>query len=225
MKHVTKQFGTSLILAALLAACATTHPGTIGETVGEGPKLPLRVSAQAVGDPAGESFQMFEVTLENTSDVWLKINRAHVVTPDDPNAKVSVVVGKDLEDWVSAMNERRRQQEYNKSIAKGALLASGILVAAIGKHNNNSAAELAGEVAALGGASWMLADALNTDYRWATSPTKVPSTHLHNSYSIPGKMFLRRWVLLNKPPNARITNLVIEFEAVDGTKSTYAVSL
>ena len=58
------KFASALMLSgALLSGCATTHPGTMANTLSG--DLPLKVSAECIDGGADSAFQLFSVTIEN----------------------------------------------------------------------------------------------------------------------------------------------------------------
>ena len=61
--------------------------------------------------------------------------------------------------------------------------------------------------------------------REAEAALKVPGHHLYTPFAVPGKMFLRKWLLINKPVGTMVNNLVIEFETVEGQKERYAIKM
>ena len=215
----------SLALLGFLTACASTHPGSEGRSLNTNWRLPLKVSAQTIDDARGEAFQLIEVTLENVSESWVKVNRTQVVINNPAESKLSVVLGKDLKDWAQAMKFRLMKDEHNRQMLQLGLATAGAVASASGTQDNNSALAVAGAVTLIGTYAWAVTDTIQQSYKSAEQSEKVPENHLYQSFSVPGKMFLRRWVLLNKPSQSLIRTFVLELETIEGEKDTYEVSL
>jgi len=209
-----------LVSASLLSACATTHPGELGSAIDKD-SIPLNISAQTVEGGTGESFQLIEITVENTSDEWLKVANAEVVIGNPSESHMSVVLGSDLKDWAEAMKTRQLKEQHNTGLAQTALIALG----AIATLSSDRTTKLVGATAAIGGTAWVAGSAVNQAYEQATQTNKAPETHLYHPFSVPGKMFVRRWILLNKPSAMRVVNLVIQMESVEGQKGRYEIKL
>lgn len=214
-----------LFLPILLISCATTHPGNEGKSLEKESHLPLKVSAQTIENAKGESFQLIEVTLENTSENWLKVNRSQIVIDNPAESKLSVVVGKDLRDWAQAMELRLQKDEHNKKLLQLGLVTAGAVAAVAGAKSNNAALGTVGTVTFLGTYAWAVTDVIRQSYKAAEQSEKVPENHIYQPFSVPGKMFLRRWVLLNKPSQNLVNNLVIELETIEGKKDSYEIKL
>ena len=214
-----------LVFVLFTVACATTHPGSEGKALPGEAALPMKVSAQTIDNAKGESFQLIEVTVENLADEWLRIHNARVVIDNPAESKLSIVLGQDLKDWAQAMELRLKKDEHNRELLKIGLGAAGGVAAVVGSQTNNPGVTLAGASLLLGTYAWAVTDVIRHGYASSTQANRVPENHLHQSFSVPGKMFLRRWVLINKPSATLINHLVIEFETVGGEKNTYEINL
>jgi hypothetical protein len=212
-----------LLLTAMISACATTHPGNMAKSVNNNKDLPLIVSAETVDGDLNGAFQLVDITFENGSDKWIKVNSAHVVleTPSD----FSVVTGPDLQDWGKAMSFEINKQQHNKAVAENAILIGGTAAAVVGSKTNNPGLTTAGALVTLGVFGWAVADVVNSSYSKATQAGTFPENHLSHPFSVPGKLFMRRWVLLNKPSKSMLKKLVIEVETITGEKDTYEVAI
>lgn len=208
-----------------LMACATTHPGNQGQSLNKDSRLPFKISAQTIEESQEESFQLIEVTLENTSENWLKVNRSQIVIDNPAESKLSVVLGKDLKDWAQAMSLRLQKDEHNKQLLRLGLTAAGAVAMGVGSKNDDSALVAAGALTVVGTYAWAVTDVIRQSYQAAEQSEKVPENHIYQPFSVPGKMFLRRWVLLNKPYKSVVNNLVLELETVQGEKDTYEIKL
>lgn len=213
----------SLTAITLFAfSCASTHLGKAAKPLTD-TKFPITVSARTIDDSPEDAFQLIEVTVENNSDDWFRVNQSEVIIENPAESKVSVVVGKDLNTWAQAMQARLKKDEHNKKLLQTGLLTAGAIMSAT--SSKNTAASQIGTVAVIGTTAWVVADVINQSYQQATQSKKVPENHLYESFSVPGKMFLRRWVLLNKPSNKKLTKLVVKFETAENEKGTYEIPL
>jgi hypothetical protein len=213
-----------IISLLVLSACATTHPGNLGKSETLESKLPLKVSAEII-DSDNASFQLIQLTVENTSENWLKIDKATVKLDDPATSKVSVVLGSDLKYWAEAASTQQREDQHNMDMVKLGLLGVGTTAVLVGGSRGDQGLATAGSAVVVGTYSWALYDVLKTEINDAQRSSIIPENHLYHSTSIPSKMHLRRWVLLNKPANQAIKTLAVEFETVEGEKETYAIDL
>lgn len=221
-----------------IISCATTHPGHIGHSINSTPVLPLVLSAKSIENNFKDSYQILEITLENTSDEWVKLNNNEVIISDPGTSKLSVVLGSDLKDWAQSRMLKEQKDKQNAEVIQAALITAGAIaiIAASSKGGGSSASsgpmfnsmndvQTAGAITYLGGIGWVLSDAFSKSYLEASGVNKVPENHLYQSFSIPGKMFSRKWVLLNKPVNTRIDKLILQMETIEGKKDTYELVL
>lgn len=214
-----------LMITLFALGCATTHPGNSASFIGGQKDLGMKISALPVDDEdAGAAFQMFEITLENTSDDWLRIDKTTLVT-DPAASKVSVVVGNDLKSWAEAMALKKNIDNYNKDIGIAATTAAGTAVMIAGGVKNDKALATAGALTYLAGVTWATTDVISSYRSQAIGVRKVPESHIYESFALPGKMFLRKWILVNKPSGLVMNNLVFQFETVAGEKAYYEVKL
>ncbi len=216
---------TLTMLSLALAACASVHPGEQAEPIG-GDTIPgLKVSAQELSDPAEESFSMIALTFENQAPDWLKVEKVDVLIDEKYADKISVVVGDDLKSWASAMEARERLKKQNREAGQLGLTLGGVTLAAIGAASKNDGLMGAGLVGAAAGEGWALSDAVHNWYATAENPKAVPADYVTQPFSVPGKMFLRRWLLLNKPVGQHVTVLPIAVKLVDGRREILNVRL
>lgn len=208
-------------LFALMTACATVHPGKDAHSVSkESMSIPLKVSGLRNTDYENSSMELVEVTLENTSDDWVRIDNVEALIGNPAESKVSVVQGQDLVDWATAVEMKARMDQYNRSLLTTSAL---IAVEAFGSERNRPSIITSAVLASTYG--WVVVDAMRGDYVASRRAKKVPGNHLTTAISVPPKMFLRRWILLNKPPSEKMDKLVFEVETVEGKKGVYAIDL
>lgn len=213
-----------IICAFVLSACATTHPGKMGTSL-KNANLPIKISAQKAEQKENDAFQLVDVTIENTSDAWLKIHSVRVVINEPGKIKQSVVLGRDLNDWALAMEARLRQESYNKNLAQAGLALVGAASTAYGLATDDKTTTTVGAAAIVGAGAWHATDKQKTSYKRATTSDTLPNNHLYQTFSVPAKMFARRWVLLNKPKDQAIESITLNVETVEGEKDTYEIPL
>lgn len=212
-------------LSTFLISCATTHPGNEGKSLSDSPTMPLKISAKTIEGQSSKAFQLVEVTLENTSDDWLRIHHSEVLINNPAESKISVVLGQDLKVWAEATMAKEKQEAHNDDMVKAGILVAGTTAAILGAGKGDRGLTEAGAAVVVGTYTWAAADVINASLKEAQGVDKIPETHLYKEVSIPSKMFLRRWVLLNKPSDRILQKLAVQFETVDGTKDTYVIPL
>lgn len=216
-----KSNSTFLILTLFLASCATTHPGKFGAAVGSS-DLPLKISAKTIDSKKEQAFQLVEFTLENTSDDWLKINNSQVLIPNPAESHLSVVLGQDLVSWAEAMQFQQSQDQYNKDLIRTGLLGVGAVSVVVPGSKDT---KTAGAVLTLGSVGWAAYDVITSARQKVNGVEKNPTTHLYEPMSIPGKMYLRRWVLINKPSGTMLSTVSVQIENINGGKGVYEIPL
>lgn len=217
-----KQFlAVSSIIA--LSACATIHPGETGEAVGPENISGLVVSAESIENKPAQAFQLIEVTFENTKDDWIRINHIELYNPNSSENKVSAIVGADLKTWTEAMKYKMSMDSHNDDMVKSALLGTGYALAAGNGKDSNAAA--VGVAMMVGTVAWAVTDSIKFGLDQATQSEKVPENHLYRSFAVPGKMFMRRWLLVNRPSGQVIKNLVLLVETLEGQKEYVQIKL
>lgn len=210
-------------LAAALTGCATVHEGHKAK-VATGDSIPgLEISAQETSGGEGGAFALYTVTFENLSDQWVRIDTVEVEMSPEMAKTHSVVVGDDLVAWAEANEDKQRLEKYNTDWIKTGLYSVGIVAALAG--GKNSVARPAG-LALLGGTALYDVGSKVVDKRNSIIAGKtVPSKHLYAPFAVPGKLFLRRWVLINKPSNSELSNLALAVKTVDGRTSHVSIAL
>lgn len=208
----------------LLSACATTHPGNTAHTLLSENNPQLKLSAYTVTDINNPAFQLIEVTFENLSESWINIEQANVVIHTPKESGLSVVQGSELSYWAEAMEFQIKKDHHNRAALQTAMLGLGGAAMVSGNSSNSESLALAGAGITAGTTIWAVADTLTYSKRKAESTSMTPDSHLHNPFAVPAKLFLRRWVLLNKPASKKIDKLVLEITA-DGKKGLYEVQM
>jgi hypothetical protein len=215
-----------LMLGALgLPGCATVHPGQMANLSQNTGPLPLDVSMKSIDPDTDDAFQLVEVTFENTSDQWVRIAKTEALLGDPVKTRMSVVVGNDLAAWAEAVAAKEKVEQYNRELLQSTLLVAGAAAAVAGSATDNDTVALSGLSVVAGTSLWAAADVINAKLKRANSPKHVPESHLYSPTIVPPKLFVRRWVLLNKKPGTRVTSLAFRVETTDAVKATYAAWL
>ena len=217
MKHVL----LALVCLPFLASCATVHSEYAGMAAEN--KLPLKLSATTVGDTAQEdSFQLVEITMENTSDKWVKVTSGKVLIGEAAANDISVMVGNDLRDWAKAVSNREKIKSQNDGVLMASLLTAGAVASVASGDRTVQAAGNLSQAVGYG----MIADRLYSGMmRDAMGVAQTPEDYVTAPVNIPGKLFQRRWLVLNKPAGQLVRTLVVEFETTTGEKDIYVVGL
>lgn len=213
------------LILSILCACATTHPGHFGKATSKDSKVPLVLSATNIDQNPDGGFQLIEVTLENSSDSWLRIEKTEVVLGDPAQSKVSVVLGQDLKDWATAANFKQKLEEQNTKAIQASLAGAAVITAGVGETSGNDKLKLAGGLITIGTLGWALNDAIKATIASAEHSEKIPENHLYRPANIPAKMFIRRWILINKPAKKVVNNLVLRVKTIEGEQETYEINL
>lgn len=213
------------IMLSVLTACATVHNGELAQRESGDAIDGLLVSATELSDPAKESFSMIAMTFENQTDKWIRVEKAELVIDEKAAKMISVVVGTDLLDWASAMQARSELEAHNQQMTQLGLAGLGAAVAVVGSAKQDSTAIAAGLGVMTATEAWMVSDAIVNSRSVAQNPKTLPGSHLYTPFAVPGKMFLRRWVLINKPVGKALTEFPIAVTTVDGKREIMTVKL
>ncbi len=211
-----------LSLVFVLYGCASVHPGQKADVSNS--SLPLKVSAEVIDRDEDSPFELIQVTLENTSSDWVRIDNAEVELGKD-NREISVVVGQDLSDWANAKAQQEKLDAHNRGAIQLLTSTIGAAAAVTGAATNNAGVAIAGTAVMAGSSVWAAADIISSLQADANGVLKTPKHHLYGPVGIPGKMFVRRWVLLNKRPKTLLNKFVFSLKTVESQKASYVVNL
>jgi len=206
-----------LILAFALSACATTHPGKIGDVVA-GPKQPLVISVQRESSFSDEHYTFVTFTIESKADDMERIKSTDLDFDDAEALRASVLVGKDLVAWGQANEDQMRKTRQNHKIAQLALMLGGLAFATVGSSHYDPGMALAGSAAVVGGASWSIADKIR-------NPKAVPDEHIYSQFSVPAEKFVRKWAVIQHAKGAQIHKMYLTVVLEDGSESKYALEI
>lgn len=220
---------TLLSVLALATSCASTHPGQVGRVL-KGEDLGLKVSAYTPDDMDDEKspYQLIEVTFENPGERWTRIHETEIVILPSEQAKIGVVVGKDLVDWAKAAEAKARLEAQNKGALLSAIAAVGAITAVAGGTSGSKAGKVigaAGAVAMGGAVAVAASDAISSSVRSGESADWVPADHLYQPFSIPADLFVRRWLLITKPRGVLVNKLVLRVATAEGQETHYELPM
>lgn len=214
-----------LVSILLLTSCASIHPGNFAKQAGESQNIPLVISGETIESELGSPYQLVQVTFENTSDTWVRIVESNISLDDLNGSKISVVVGNDLKFWAEAMEAQKKVDDQNKEILQASLALAGAGTMVGGSIKGNSKAVVAGSAVLAGSSVWSAADGITKSKKAANQAPAVPETHLYSPTTVPPKLFLRRWVLLNKPVTEEVHKLVFSIETEKSERATYVIAI
>jgi hypothetical protein len=229
-KQALKFFTPITISLGLIVSsgCSSVHPGQIAEASTKNRNIDMKVSAEADGEQENHGYLLVYITFENTSDRWIKISEANVkISPEDAD-KISVVKGKDMEDWASAMKTTDKLEKHNRNVIQTAILAVAGATALGTASRTGTAMAIANDVsvaAVAGTATYMGVNAIKDSKRGQETTSWVPENHLYQPFSLPAKLFARKWILLNKPASKKINSLKFDVTTAEGESETYEVHL
>ncbi len=213
------------LLFCSLSACASVHPGTLARPNEGSAALPLKVSVETIDRDIDSAFELVQVTYENLSNEWVRIAKTEALTGDPAKSHISVVVGKDLVAWAEAMTAKEDLERYNREMLQSGLLVAGAAAAVAGSASGNDGLAASGTAVMAGTTAWAAVDVISARRKMANSPRHVPDAHLYAETIVPPKLFLRRWLLFNKPAGTRLPWVVFTVETVEGKKSTYTMEV
>jgi hypothetical protein len=159
----------------------------------------LVISGEELTSYGSEYFGMLQLTFENPTDDWVRIEKLTLDFGDDArNRIVSLPHGPEINAWLGATLQRNVIRDTNEALALGALLAIGTTVASIGAASGQSAVASAGGAVALGTAAGLTVDAVLDQVQVAEDVKPYPDSHLLAlPLAIPPGLFSKRWVLVN----------------------------
>lgn len=206
-------------------SCASIHKGNPAQAKNQLNPINLKLSAESLETNADEPFQLIEITFENLSNNWIKIYRSELIFDNTTQADVSVVQGSDLRDWAQAVKAQNKIYNYKKKLTQAGMLAAGSLTALAGASSNDRKLKELGIISAVSVTAWVISDILRSLFFVSEGGAQNPENHLYQPFAVPGKLFMRRWVLLNKPVNTEIKKLNLKLETVEGEKEDYELPL
>lgn len=212
-----------LLLAVLLTvvSCASTHPGRMGDEIHKQKQEELIVSAERVYDYSDPTLSFINVTMENTSDRWIRIKSAEFSCGEECNQKVNVIVGNDLIVWAKSKKEKMAIDEYNADLVRGGLTLGGTIMAILG----DSTAATAGAAVAGVGVLGTAIHGISKEKAQVETSTWVPEEHIFSPTSIPTSLFTRKWLLVNHPKGYKMQSFLLRLKTVDDEELTYVFKI
>jgi hypothetical protein len=228
MFHVSP---TAVLSLVLLLSCASIQDEYMASVIDEQGRVleqgrtsaGLVISAQEVPRLASSHFGMVEVTFQNASSEWRRIDRLQL----DFGAQVRETGGVSLPEqeqlaaWYLATLQRNDVRETNDAAALAGLYLLGETVSAIGAVTHENKMVAGGE--ALAGTAEAIAGVreYQDQIEHAERVRALPSTYLLSlPFSIPPGLFAKKWVVLNtqgrRTPCVRAT--VLEYELQDRSR-------
>ena len=156
---------------------------------------------------------------------WVRIEAVELDMDAETAKSFSVVMGQDLQDWATAYQERLAMDKHNRELAQIAIGSAGALAALTGASKSNNSLAYAGLGTMAAADIRAVSDVINGSRSAAMNPKFIPDQHLYHPFSVPGTMFLRRWVLVNKPADKMIKVLALKVKTVDGRVCHLAVKI
>jgi hypothetical protein len=220
-----------VVMAAVGAAgCATVADGEIAKPIDmKGQYLPttttssgLVVHARELPELSSEDTGVVEVTLENTTHRWIRLDAVRLDFADPvKNQNVIAPDGADLAAWHTAITERNAARLENEQAVLGLIMLGGAITAGTSHSGGLRAAGTSLAVAA--------AVASSSAAHAAGEPsTLYPDTHLLAVPIVvaPG-LFSRRWIALNTKPAINgqcLTWAVLDYDTSDHGRERVVIS-
>lgn len=188
-------------------ACASVQDRYVATPLGERGAPAVRhdavsglvISGEELESYGSEYFGMVQVTFENPSAHWVRIEKLVLDFGSDArNGIVSFPEGPEISAWLAATLQRNVIRDTNEALAFGTLLAIGAAVASIGDAKGGSGVAAAGGGLALGAAAGLSASRVIDQVQLAEAVRPYPESHLLAvPLAIPPGLFSKRWVLIN----------------------------
>ncbi len=194
------------LCALSLSACASIRNSYVGTPLDAQGQLVdstrnasgLVISGEELTAYASEHFGLLEVTLENRSSAWVRIERLTLDFGDSVRGGVSLPEEPDVSAWYRATLQRNEVRDTNQAAALGALMLLGAAVAVAGHATDEPVANAAGRLAMAGGATALVAKGVDATIERAKRGDVYPETHLLAvPFGVPPGLFSKRWVLIN----------------------------
>lgn len=209
-----------LLLAVLITvvSCASTHPGRMGDEIHKQKQEELLVSAELVSDYSDPTLSFINVTMENTSDSWIRIKSAEFSCGEECNDKVNVIVGNDLITWAKSKKEKMAIDEYNAELLRGGLTVGGTVLAILGTDSTTVTAGAAIAGAGLIGSS---IHGISKERSQLETSRWVPDEHIYSATNVPTSLFTRKWLLVNHPKGYKMKAFLLRLKTIDDQELTY----
>jgi hypothetical protein len=205
-----RRAGLAALLGACLCSCASIQNGYLARPIDEHGQLSperrtrsgLVISGEERQRYASRNFGFVEVTFENTSAEWVRVQELQLDFGDAVrDAGVFIPGGDDVNAWYVATVQRNDIRDTNDAHALGALLLIGEAVGRVAAASDKPAVAGAGVALSLGASTAALAEGVDRDARAAEEVHPLPGAHLLSvPFVVPPGLFAKKWVLLNTQP-------------------------
>jgi len=206
-----RRAGLGALLGACLWSCASIQNGYLARPLDERGQLSsqrqtpsgLVISGEERAIYASRNFGFVEVTLENTSADWVRVQELQLDFGDAVRDEgVFMPGGDDVNAWYFATVQRNDIRDTNEAHALAALLLIGSAVGKVAAASDEPALAGAGTALALGASTAALAGAVDSDVQAAEQVQPLPGAHLLRvPFAVPPGLFAKKWVLLNTRPD------------------------
>lgn len=219
--------GIICILCLIITGCASVHKNIEAVSYGSNTSDKLKISAEINDDLSSEYFGMIEFTLENLTGDWLSIKSISIDVPGTENDEnIRFTTGSDFRTWSRAISKRNRIEQYNSSLAYGAII--GVSSAAAIASENDDVKRVARDVASVSAAAYS-AQKVNAERKLAESNAYFPEGHiLYGPQRIPPGLFTEAWLLINTDNDAMeklVNTLDIVITYQENQSENYRVKL
>jgi hypothetical protein len=215
------------LLGACLWSCASIQNGYLATPLDERGQLSserrtragLVISGEERARYASRNFGFVEVTFENTSAEWVRVQELRLDFGDAArDAGVFIPEGDDVNAWYLATVQRNDIRDTNEAHTLGALLFVGEVVGRVAAASDKPAVAGVGAALALGASTAALAQSADRDVQAAQQVHPLPGAHLLSvPFAVPPGLFAKKWVLLNTRPGVPcITSMRISYVLENG---------
>src|SRR5688572_2295368 len=219
------------LLLGFAPGCATVASGNYGRPIDADGKLAssrrtpagLEISARELRSMASAHFGCVEVTIENKTDEWVRIERIGLgFGSAQRDQRVFIPWGRELVSWELAIAERNAVRRANTDTALMLTAAGGGALAAAGESRG---ARAAGGLIALGALSTAFATDIDRRASGATDIRPFPEAHLLDvPIAVPPGLFSSRFIVLNTQSSAPcVHSMVLDYDTAKGQRERVLV--
>jgi hypothetical protein len=185
-------------------------------TMGSG----LRISGEELRPLASTYFGVLEVTFENPTAEWVRVDR---VTLDfgsaAKNSAIVIPAGNHLEAFVASTEQRNAIRSLNRQTAFALTALGGTLVAGISPESGPATA---GGTVAVGSLSALAVDTHVQSVEKTEHVARLPESHLlAGAFTVPPGLFVKRWIVLQTKqaaPTECIGSVTLAYELANASR-------
>lgn len=192
------RFNSLIGFIFLTGGCATPHSGNWkGDVVSKDTESSqkLVISASEREELSSKHFGFINLTFENVSDEWVKVEDLHIrFENSELNEKGVIIVGDKISSWAEGIRNRQDLKRYNNSIIMGSLALVGTMAMAASSDSN---VQMAGATSVLASAGGMAVQDFGRYRDSVFRANLVPRDHLLSGPLLlaPG-LFVKRWFVV-----------------------------